>query len=289
MLYFWMRVLRTGEQKLGLKESSLLTGWIGALAPVDEAVKRFEGKGVAWISVLGEEGFRGVVDYAQLLTMDPAQLVFEAEIYDVPVADATAAEAEHFGLLAESLLGLVAVYRDQVFLGLLSAEVQFAALASRHDATTGLPWCGYLRTWTAEQLAKGREVCVLLLDIPSFAGYNREFGYDAGDSLLRDMAAALGAALDSQTDTLVRFSGDAFAVATTRTRVQANALASRLLVALSRQAMPEAMPNIAIVGGQRTTPRPMDSIAATVDNLIRLARDASQGIARASRSPRPTS
>jgi diguanylate cyclase (GGDEF)-like protein len=86
---------------------------------------------------------------------------------------------------------------------------------ARHDPLTGLYNRRYLEellvrelTWAQQQ---GRHLSVLLLDLDGFKAYNDTHGHLAGDGVLRQVSAALAAAIRPG-DALCRFGGDEFVV-----------------------------------------------------------------------------
>ena len=95
----------------------------------------------------------------------------------------------------------------------LSAKLERLALT---DELTALPnrraWEQGLRRELSRAERTGESLCVALLDLDDFKGYNDEYGHPAGDVLLRDRAAAWNACLRS-TDLLARLGGDEFALA----------------------------------------------------------------------------
>jgi diguanylate cyclase (GGDEF)-like protein len=79
------------------------------------------------------------------------------------------------------------------------------------DVLTGLP---NRRAWD-ERLERairdGEPVCVAMLDLDFFKGFNDDYGHQAGDRLLKETAAAWRAEL-RPTDTLARYGGEEFVV-----------------------------------------------------------------------------
>ncbi|MHB8573420.1 MAG: PAS domain S-box protein [Candidatus Dormibacteria bacterium] len=83
------------------------------------------------------------------------------------------------------------------------------------DALTGLPnrraWDMEIEREMARSERDGRPICVAIIDLDSFKGYNDDWGHQRGDRLLRDVADAWRAAL-REVDYLARYGGDEFAV-----------------------------------------------------------------------------
>jgi diguanylate cyclase (GGDEF)-like protein len=84
----------------------------------------------------------------------------------------------------------------------------------------------------ARHTRHGEAFSVLALDLDGFKAVNDRFGHDAGDELLRDVAAALVDAVRAQ-DTVVRLGGDEFCVLAPQTdEAAAEHLADRVRDAL---------------------------------------------------------
>jgi diguanylate cyclase len=136
--------------------------------------------------------------------------------------DEVARLARHFNAMAsrieghEAALKLELAQRER-------AERQYAELAYR-DAVTGLP----NRRCFTEKLQELIETCaaagsgaspeagfaLLFVDLDNFKGVNDTLGHDAGDELLRSVAARLGEVV-RPTDIVCRLGGDEFAVVLT--------------------------------------------------------------------------
>ena len=90
---------------------------------------------------------------------------------------------------------------------------------SRHyagnDALTGLFGHGYLHTHLQKQitecLARDKDLAIGFFDIARMSGFNGEYGYVAGDRLLRQIGGAIGGLVRAE-DLPARFGGDKFCV-----------------------------------------------------------------------------
>jgi diguanylate cyclase (GGDEF)-like protein len=94
------------------------------------------------------------------------------------------------------------------------SELRLNYLA-QYDPITGIPNRQYfndqLSRATARARREGRKVALLFLDLDGFKVVNDTLGHDAGDSLLREVAARLRASVRAG-DVLARLGGDEFAV-----------------------------------------------------------------------------
>lgn len=115
-------------------------------------------------------------------------------------------------------LGVVAVVALVVAaLGRLRASAARADLVIRaaHDPLTGLPNRDALQRDLDHQIHHGhrtnRRITVLLLELTNFGAVNTTYGDDAGDEVLRAVAASLRRTLRAE-ETAARFGGPRFAV-----------------------------------------------------------------------------
>jgi diguanylate cyclase (GGDEF)-like protein len=91
-----------------------------------------------------------------------------------------------------------------------------------------------IRYEVARHARQEHSFAVLALDLDGFKGVNDRFGHDAGDELLREVAAALQEAVREQ-DTVARLGGDEFCVLGPETsRAGGEQLADRISESLSR-------------------------------------------------------
>jgi diguanylate cyclase (GGDEF)-like protein len=93
------------------------------------------------------------------------------------------------------------------------AEAKIAYLA-RHDGLTGLPNRSLFEERIEQAMAgaaRGAEFAVLFLDLDRFKAVNDMLGHQAGDALLRSVAARLLASV-REIDTVARLGGDEFVV-----------------------------------------------------------------------------
>ncbi|MEO7453896.1 MAG: GGDEF domain-containing protein [Fimbriimonadales bacterium] len=162
--------------------------------------------------------------------------------------------------------GLVLV-ADGECCGVVTVGGLLDALAADEDPITRLPRSGALRDWLAEQLSYGREVSVVFLDLDGFGEINKAYGHTEGDAVLARAAQAITGTC-KEGDFPARFGGDEFAIGTLRPRAGAESLAEHVQDSL--RAVGLSAPT-GVSGGRRDSIREGENVAATVEELLRLA------------------
>jgi diguanylate cyclase (GGDEF)-like protein len=134
---------------------------------------------------------------------------------------------------------LVKLFAAQVSIALRNAETfQAAEVRARTDDLTGLLNHGTFKDFLSRSVAAGDPFGLVMIDLDTFKAFNDTLGHQAGDRLLREIAAAiLGAARD--TDAVFRYGGDEFAVLLPRSDAQdLAAIADRIRVAVEAVGAP---------------------------------------------------
>jgi diguanylate cyclase (GGDEF)-like protein/PAS domain S-box-containing protein len=145
-----------------------------------------------------------------------------------------------------------------------------------HDALTDLPTMRLYRDRLAMAINMARRnssfVAVLFVDLDGFKAVNDTFGHDAGDAVLREVAARLNGAV-RDTDTVARIGGDEFLLALTELGEpgQASKVAAKAIESISRpMAFGEA--TISVGASVGISVFPGDGI--DVDRLVKRADEA---------------
>jgi excisionase family DNA binding protein len=107
---------------------------------------------------------------------------------------------------------LVKLFAAQVSIALRNAETfEAAEIRARTDDLTGLLNHGTFKDWLGRSVAARDPFGLVMIDLDGFKAANDTLGHQAGDRLLREIAAAiLGAA--RETDAVFRYGGDEFVV-----------------------------------------------------------------------------
>jgi diguanylate cyclase (GGDEF)-like protein len=158
---------------------------------------------------------------------------------------------------------------------------------SQHDGLTGVANRGYFDTYLDSQIAvarrHNRSVALVLCDVDGFKAYNDFYGHQAGDEVLRKVAAALRSACRRTADVVARYGGEEFALILPETdakgaaKVAATARDAVLSLRIPHE-RPPAGPFVSISGGVAATTWQGESTAqqlvATADRLLYEAKHA---------------
>jgi diguanylate cyclase (GGDEF)-like protein len=113
---------------------------------------------------------------------------------------------------------LVRLFGAHVSIALQNALAHRAVtLRAQMDSMTGLKNQGTFEDELVDAIDLGDEVALLMIDLDDFKGFNDRHGHEAGNALLRSLAAALRQAC-REDDQIYRYGGDEFAVILPRTQ-----------------------------------------------------------------------
>lgn len=121
---------------------------------------------------------------------------------------------EHLPVVRDDEVGHLTAAFNRVLSKLLESGAKLEHIA-HHDTLTGLPNRQLLADRMKSALARAQrnqgKIAVLFLDLDGFKPVNDEFGHEAGDTALREVAERLGGAIRHE-DTVARVGGDEFVV-----------------------------------------------------------------------------
>jgi diguanylate cyclase (GGDEF)-like protein len=161
-------------------------------------------------------------------------------------------------------------------IGVITYGDLLAELRRSADPLTDLPWSDNLQEWAIQQLRDGHEITVLFIDVNDFGLFNKRYGHVIGDTVLRSVAGVLRRLTTPELDSLCRYGGDEFCIATLRRADQAAALAERIMAEIADLQAEETSERgisvaVGIRGGRRSKEREHTHYASTLNNLINLA------------------
>jgi diguanylate cyclase (GGDEF)-like protein len=156
----------------------------------------------------------------------------------------------------------------------LGRQADRLAALSETDALTGMPNRRALERHLDEEYRRSlryrTSVSLLMIDVDGLKQVNDSAGHEAGDRLIRRVAAAIGQELRSS-DFAARWGGDEFAIVALNTdREAAHASAERLLAAVRRQS-PAGVSEPATVSVGVATLDPDSDPYADIDAFVRAA------------------
>ncbi len=249
--------------------------WVNPEHTVQTALILMRGHQISGIPVYDGQQVLGVVESSQILGVDleaPIHTIMRTDIPNFSPKSPLMTVADWF---ANHQCTLLPIVEEGKLVGMISVFDLLTEIGRSYDPMTGLPWSDYLREWSIEQLAEGKEVTILFFDLDNFGLFNKRYGHLVGDEVLRRVAQVIREELNPETDVVCRWGGDEFAVSTLRRREEAGLLAHQISRQISSIRLPEVDQPISVSygyqGGKRTREREQVHFAATVDNLINLA------------------
>jgi two-component system cell cycle response regulator len=130
-----------------------------------------------------------------------------------------------------------------------------------------------LRIEFQRSLRKGKELCLVLLDVDNFKSINDTYGHQQGDMVLAAIAEAVQVEL-RRYDIAARYGGEEFAMLLPETSLEAGAaVAERLRQAVQEMCFPPPLDRLSISISQGIAALPAPGIVS-VDEMIRTADQA---------------
>lgn len=217
----------------------------------------------------------GIVEAERLLGVEPETPVREVMTTELLVVTPQTPLRVVAEWMQRHRQALLPVMDGERLIGVITVYDLLSEIGRSYDPMTGLPWSDYLREWSIERLAEGKEITIIFFDLDNFGMFNKRYGHLIGDEVLRRVAQLLQSEIDPQTDVVCRWGGDEFAIATLLRREKAGQRACQLSQQIAAIKLPDVDMPITVSygyqGGKRTREREQVHYAATVDNLVNLA------------------
>ena len=251
--------------------------WVNPAHRLSSALLLMRGHNTGALPVLDGPRLVGMLTYQHVLGQSPGQTV--ASLMDsAPTAlssETTLREAAEI-MTRENSEFLPVLDTQNALLGVVSSGDLLAELRRSSDPLTNLSWSDTMREWAADKLEKGHEITILFYDVNDFGRYNKIYGHVVGDTTLKSIADVMRGLCRPETESLCRYGGDEFCIATLRRVDEAEDLAERIARECEalRIADVQNQPiyiTYGIRGGRRTREREQIHYAATLNNLINLA------------------
>lgn len=258
-----------------VRDLSLLAVWADPDHRAATARVLLDGHRISHLAVMNGDELAGLITYRELVGASDSSAVSELMGPPPPKVDIEQPLRSVAQLMVTEGVDAIAAFDGKKFAGLIGAPMLLKEMARTWDPLTGLSWSDHLREWGVERLKEGRDVTIIFVDLDDFGQYNKKYGHVVGDRVLQKVARYLKDSVDESTDILVRFGGDEFAIATIRSRAEAESMVDSIHFRVAGTFIGEAEQpvsiSIGIFGGRRTHERDNIHFAATLDSLINLA------------------
>lgn len=258
-----------------LRDLKLLPVWVNPQHLASTALHIMAGHRLRVVGVVEDHKLVGTIAKEDAVSVDPsAHVAFFMKptnhVFDLEQDVRHVAER-----FVRENLDSAPVLEGEEFRGMVTSTMLLKELGRSFDPLTALPWSDRLREWGLEHLESGEEITVLFVDLDQFGQFNKQYGHLIGDQVLKRVANYLRESIDPETDLLVRYGGDEFAIGSRRVRDEAEALAERLRSGVADLVVDGAEEpisfSVGLHGGRRIREREGIHYGATLDNLINIA------------------
>jgi len=254
-----------------IDELKLIPVWLSSQHLVSTAKYVMDGHRLKAMGIVDEGMFVGIVRRERVASGQGADRV--AGVVEEPVlaVESNMRIEQAAELFVEHDLDYAPVLEEGRFLGMLTSNILLKELRQSRDPLTGLPWSDRLREWGIDRLREGKEITIIFFDLDDFGIYNKRFGHIIGDRVLQFFSNFLKTKVDQESEVLVRYGGDEFAICTFRAQKEVYALLKEFGASIQEDDSDPVHFSVGVSGGRRTIERENIHFAATIDNLINLA------------------
>lgn len=253
---------------------------------VAEAARLMNRHRVGGLPVVTGDRLVGLLTSRDVRAAHPNRLVLDAMRKDPLTIPPEASLFEAFERMQEAKVERLLVAREGKLVGVLTKGALLYSLGASQDPLTGLPRADWLRHTLESYLQGGLDPTLVFADLDRFGSLNKAHGHVAADRALRALGRLLGGFARTHGGEAFRYAGDEFVLLFPRPRSEVLPLLEGLrreVGALEVEGLPPLALSLGVSGGRRGPGRVPENPAATADDLINLA---SQASTRAKGSPR---
>ena len=260
--------------------SDILQGepvWVNPDHRIDSAIFLMRGHRVSGLPVLDGTRLVGLLTANEMLGVGISRRVEEVMLREpITLADTMSVRDAAEIMTRQQSDILPVMNADGTLRGIVTASELLMQMRRPTDPLTDLPWADTMREWAVEMLEAGQEITILFFDVNDFGLFNKKHGHIVGDSVLKSVALLMQNVCDDSLDSLCRYGGDEFCIATLRHSASAQDLAKLIEQDCRQLRIPELQGEgisvtFGIRGGRRTREREQTHYAATLNSLINLA------------------
>ncbi|WP_018465362.1 GGDEF domain-containing protein [Calidithermus timidus] len=220
----------------------------------------------------------GLLTSRDVRAAHPNRLVLDAMRKDPLTISPEASLFEAFERMQQVGVERLLVVEEEKLVGVLTKGTLLYALGASQDPLTGLARADLLRHTLEGYLQGGLDPTLIFADLDGFGALNKAHGHVAADRALRALGQLLGNFARTHGGEAFRYAGDEFVLLFPRPRSEVLPLLEELrreVGTLKVEGLPPLSFSLGISGGQRHSGRVPENPAATADDLINLASQAS--------------
>ncbi|MDO8588202.1 MAG: GGDEF domain-containing protein [Armatimonadota bacterium] len=250
--------------------------WVSPSNVVKTAVILMKGHQIGALPVVhNEDAVVGMVTYQSLLGQEPDKSIIDVMEKSFTTIGPEMPVHEAAEIMADTGASHLLVVAHGRLAGIVSHSDLLPEMGKSFDPLTGLAWSDSMREWSVEALKSGTEISAIFLDLNSFGAFNKNHGHITGDLVLKTVAEVLKSNIDTNRDSLCRYGGDEFVIASRRPMDEAREFGQQITERIGQielQDVPEGVTScFGVSGGRRGKERLDVHFAATLDDLINRA------------------